>query len=315
MSPRASSATQGILHHIPPVSVFEPTTAATNTTTTTPPPNLLLWIGGLFDTYHNVEYPFTLASRLPTDWSLAQTSLSSAGIGWGTSSLDRDVAEISSIVSYFRRGGRSKVVLMGHSTGCQDSLHYLCSSSHTATTTKPPMAKVDGVILQAPVSDAEALVMEMGAEKLAMVNSLAQHFMSTGRGEDCLPQSEAAGIFGQCPVSARRWLSLSSPDGKGQDDYFSSYLSDERLKATFGKVDVPFLILEGEKDEFVPEHVDRKAMLARWIKVMKDNKCPVDAGSEELLAGATHNLNGDPDTVVDGLCERVIAFLQNGLSS
>lgn len=295
----SASATSGTLHHIPPVSAFEPTPTSPN------PSNLLIWIGGLFDTYHSVEYTYTLAKRLPSDWSLAQVNLSSAATGWGTSSLGRDVSELSKIIGYFRKTRKGKIVIMGHSTGCQDCMHYITSKDENGH-----REKVDGVVLQAPVSDAEAMAQAMPKERLEQANKLAEHWISTGREEDCLPQSLTSGIFSKCPVTARRWLSMSSPGGKGEDDYFSSYLSDERLRITFGKVNVPLLILMGEKDEYVPPQVDSKALVARWVDIMTESKSPVDNQSKELLGGATHNLNGDPAQVVDELQKRVTAFLK-----
>ena len=295
-----ASATAGTLHYIPPVSAFEPKAPSSA------PSNLLLWIGGLGDTLRSVQYPYALSAHLPPDWSLAQANLSSAALGWGTSSLSRDVAEIAQIVAYFRAQRTGKIVIMGHSTGCQDSLHYLCSNDEQGT-----RARVDGVVLQAPLSDREAIVQEMSKENYDRANSLAEEWINAGRGEDCLPLEVAASIFGPVPVSARRWLSLASPDKKGEDDYFSSDLPDERLRDTFGKITVPLLVLMGEKDQYIPPQVDSKAMVARWIKILKESDTPVDSQSGELLGGATHNLNGNPDEVVNELIRRVVAFLQS----
>ncbi|KAF1345945.1 hypothetical protein BDV97DRAFT_359429 [Delphinella strobiligena] len=297
--PLAPSATSGNLHHIPPINAFEPTPVHES------PSNLLIWIGGLTDTYHSVQYPYTLSKRLPNDWSLAQVNLSSAGSGWGTSSLGRDVDELSKIVAYFGEHRKGKIVIMGHSTGCQDCIHYLSSKDEQGT-----RAKVDGAILQAPVSDAEAIKQEVPKEQYEKANKLAKEWIDTGRGEDVLPQAHVSGIFGSCAITARRWLSLASPDGNGEDDYFSSYLSDEKLQSTFGRVKVPILVLMGEKDEYVPLHVDRKAMVGRWVKIMRENNSPVDGKSEELLGGASHNLNGNSEEVVDELINRVTTFLK-----
>lgn len=72
------------------------------------------------------SYPTTIASSLPPHWSIAEVLLSSSYRGWGTSSLAKDAKEIAECVEYFSklRPGK-KVVLMGHSTGCQDCLEYL----------------------------------------------------------------------------------------------------------------------------------------------------------------------------------------------
>jgi triacylglycerol esterase/lipase EstA (alpha/beta hydrolase family) len=154
--PQAPSSTPGVLHHVAPVSAFEITS-----TTSVSTPNLLLWIGGLTDTYHSVSYVYTLASALPSSWSLAQVNLSSAGSGWGIASLDQDVNELSSLIAHFRTQGKQKVVIMGHSTGCQDCLHYSASPDK-----RGDRANVDGTILQASVSDREAIAMDMPAQDL-----------------------------------------------------------------------------------------------------------------------------------------------------
>ena len=39
--------------------------------------------------------------------------------GWGYSSLVQDAEEISALAKYIRGIGREKIVLSGHSTGCQ----------------------------------------------------------------------------------------------------------------------------------------------------------------------------------------------------
>jgi len=296
--PQPPSSTPGILHHVHPVSAFEVTPSSAST----PTPNLLLWIGGLTDTYHSVSYVYTLAASLPSSWSLAQANLSSAGSGWGTSSLSQDVTEISSLVSHFRAQGKQKVVIMGHSTGCQDCLHYFASP----VSNWDHREIVDGSILQASVSDREAIAMDMDPSELSSTNATAKDWCINGKGEHILPLSLTASNFGRNPVSARRWVSLACKGG--EDDYFSSDLSDAQLQNTFGKVDKPLLILYGEEDEYVPKYVDRKALVNRWIPFVKGK---VDEQSKELLGGASHNLNGDDQEVVDELVKRVGKFLSS----
>ncbi|KAI4726865.1 DUF1749-domain-containing protein [Aureobasidium sp. EXF-10728] len=296
MIPQSPSATTGTLHHVAPVSAFEvePVSASCSST-----PNLLLWIGGLTDTYHSVSYVYTLASALPSSWSLAQVNLSSAGSGWGISSLSQDVNEISSLVSHFRNQGKKNIVLMGHSTGCQDCLHYFASEDK-----RGDRAVVDGVILQAPVSDREAIAMDMDTAALDAANEMAKSWCKEGKGEHILPLPITSSNFGRNPVTARRWVALACKGG--EDDYFSSDLGDHTLKGTFGKVDKPLLILYGEEDEYVPASVDRKALVNRWIPFVSGK---VDEQSKELLGRASHNLNGDDQEVVDELIKRVGKFL------
>lgn len=210
--------------------------------------------------------------------------------------------EISSLVSYFRSQGKQKVVIMGHSTGCQDCLHYFASEVHNSDHREI----VDGAILQASVSDREAIAMDMDPSELESTNTTAKDWCSNGKGEHILPLSLTASNFGHNPVSARRWVSLACVGG--EDDYFSSDLPDSTLEKTFGRVDKPLLILYGEEDEYVPKSVDRKALVNRWIPFVKGR---VDEQSRELLGGASHNLNGDDQEVVDELVKRVGRFLSS----
>lgn len=301
------SAIPGTLHHIPPVTAFEPTPRTARSAA----PNTLLWIGGLFDTYHTVHYPYALAESLPPNWALSAVNLTSAAHGWGTSSLDRDVAELAKVVEYFKTHRKgSKLVLMGHSTGCQDGMHYVGTA---AVQGFAGSKAVDGVILQAPVSDREALVRDVPAEVYERANKLAAEWVSDGRAEDCLPLAVTQHFFDMCPVSARRWLSLASPDGKGQDDYFSSDLDEDELRKRFGcfPSSTPLLILHGGSDEFVPEDLDQSALSRKWMKYVRDGGGVVDESSDKPVEGATHNLNSSPNHVVDELCRRVINFVQS----
>ena len=194
--------------------------------------------------------------------------------------------EIAQCVSHFRsQRPLGKVVLMGHSTGCQDVMHYLLSHGE-----KP---KIDGAVMQASVSDREAIVMLMDPVLLDRSVQIAQQYVALGREKDVLPDDLTNSIF-PGPISAKRWLSLVSPgpEHTGEDDYFSSDLDDERLKGTFGKLGAaktPMCILYGEKDPYVPDFVDRAALVERWCKLIAGGGGIVDEGSG-VVPGSSHNL-------------------------
>lgn len=85
--------------------------------------NAVIFVGGLTDGPHSVPYIRTVARTLEAcddlDYSLFEIRIRSSFIGFGTSSLFNDVEDISSLVTYLRSIDREKVVLFGHSTGCQ----------------------------------------------------------------------------------------------------------------------------------------------------------------------------------------------------
>jgi hypothetical protein len=198
---------------------------------------------------------------------------------------------------------------MGHSTGCQDVMEYLTGKGHETR------EKIDGGIIQAPASDREAICMSIDPEIYRESCEVAKSMIEAGNGEDILPSKLTKNI-GPAPVSARRWLSLASPNHDGDDDYFSSDLTDEQLLKSFGALPagVPLCILFSGSDEYVLKTIDKEALLQRWIGIAKQGKGLVDEVNSGVMEGATHNLAGDKGEVVEGLVKRVLGFV-NGLSA
>ncbi|KAI9875428.1 MAG: hypothetical protein M1830_008476 [Pleopsidium flavum] len=299
----APTSQQGILHHYSARLVaFEHT--RTTPTAASAPKDTLLFIAGLTDGLLTVPYSTLLAQALPPSYTLTQVLLSSSYLGWGTSSLGKDCAEIAQCVAYLKEkkpGG--KVVLMGHSTGCQDAMHYLVGPDAKA---RPP---IEGAIIQASVSDREAMVELLPVYEESV--KAAKDLVRAGQAEELLPFSVTGGFLGT-PICARRWLSLASPEKDGEDDYFSSDLEDEQLQNTFGRLPArsPLCILYSESDEYVPEFVDREAVVNRWMEFVRLGVGVVDEKHSGLLKDATHSLNGNPAEVVQDLIKRVVGFLQ-----
>jgi pimeloyl-ACP methyl ester carboxylesterase len=83
----------------------------------------LVFIGGLGDGPHTVDAIRIVAKGLEAHpglrCSLFESRMASSFNGFGTSSLANDVADVSSLVTYLRSIGKKKIILMGHSTGCQ----------------------------------------------------------------------------------------------------------------------------------------------------------------------------------------------------
>jgi hypothetical protein len=272
-----------------------------------PSKHILLWIGGLGDGLHTVSYPAALAHKLPSEWSLAQVVLRSSYNGWGTSSLQQDVKDLSQCVEHFRKTKPegSKIVCMGHSTGCQDLMEYLTGKG------RDERAVIDGAILQAPVSDREALEGAMEKGDIDKVLEFSKKWIDTGRGDDVLPHNVGGSFFGRTPVSAYRWYSLLSPGG--DDDYFSSDLSHEILKQSFGtiKKESPLLILYSGADQFVPSSIDRKALVQKWWSFVKEGGGIADEEHGGVVPDAHHNLEEDGEEILEDLCARVSGFLRN----
>ncbi len=170
---------------------------------------------------------------------------------------------------------------------------------------------IEGAIIQGPVSDREALVMLMEPDLYRSSCIAAQKMVDEGNGEEILPTRETKNAF-PAPCTARRWLSLASPDHDGDDDYFSSDLSDEQLMKTFGALPARTLlcILISGSDEYVPKSVDKVGLFERWMGIVKRGQGEVDKLHSGIIDGASHNLAKDGEEVVRVLVQRVLGFLE-----
>jgi hypothetical protein len=267
----------------------------------------------------------------PTQWSLFTINLTSSYQAWGLGHLDRDTTEIAQCIEYVNEykqakfGGGGKVVLMGHSTGSQDVLHYLYRSNpHTSLSSFDKDLQhmmrpaIDGAIMQAPVSDREAIhwVLEKGIggkaasdcraayEKLI---AIAQEEARNNRACDTLLPLDITSQLGypaSHPVSCRRFLSLVSPDSPNtpqEDDLFSSDISDEQLDKTFGMIHerallrYKLLVMPSGADQAVPDWIDKAELLARWQKAADRNGSAQiwDTENSGPIPNASHALSND----------------------
>ncbi|KAK6204634.1 uncharacterized protein RJT21DRAFT_132103 [Scheffersomyces amazonensis] len=299
----------GILHHYGPnKTAFEFTSNPQNLA-----PNVVIFIHGLSNGLLDVPYIPKLAesiSKSNSDWVLIQLLFKSSYQGWGTSSLKNDTKDISKLIKYLRSekgGNRKKVVLLGHSTGCQDTIEYLSKFSHEPNFDEE--TAIQAGILQAPVSDVEGLQV---SSKLSIpeFNKLVQEvyddYISQNKQNHVLPEKFRRIAFGT-PITAYRFYSLSHP--RGDDDYFSSYLTSDDYALSFGKIEKPLLVLYGSKDEFVPDYVNRQKLIDSW----KDATNPKYwSPLSKILQGATHDIGpGSDETAVDDFIETVLTFIKS----
>lgn len=314
----------------------------------TPKPHSILFVGGLGDGLATTSYLADLVTALEaTPWSLFSLNLTSSYQAWGLGHLDRDTDEIAQCLRYIKeyktsQAGSGLTVLMGHSTGSQDVLHYLSSANpHTKPSPFDPDLEhitrpaIDGAIMQAPVSDRECIfwVLEHGwlgktptetrkiyDEVVAIAKDKTSQQSSF---DDILPLSLTSqiGYSATTPLSARRFLSLVSPESPlapREDDMFSSDLGDEQLSKTFGLVRErellkgKLLVLSSGADQSVPSWVDKDALLARWRQVADGQGGPPfwDEQFSGVVPNASHALSNDDQAEPrKDLNRRVLGFL------
>lgn len=221
----------------------------------------LVFVPGLGDTLASCPYMARLATMLRRHrYSLVLPQMSSNLGGWGQCTLEGDAQEIATCIAHLRSTPDKKdgnVVLMGHSTGCQDSIAYLLSRQRA----KHPTTWINGAILQAPVSDRDSyehkksIASKAERERMSKDLTLATDLHRHNKGAQIMPKdTDAVAVPTKAndvdddgessednydigpgnsdtvldpAVSAHRHWSLYAK--RGDDDFFSSDLNDSEI--------------------------------------------------------------------------------------
>jgi hypothetical protein len=69
------------------------------------------------------------------------------------------------------------------------------------------------------------------------------------------------------------------------------------------------LILFSGSEENVSSSLDKEALVKKWTDVAKQAGASIDDTNGGVVPGASHNLNGNPDSVVHDLVQRVLGFV------
>jgi len=249
--------------------------------------SVVIFIGGLTDGLATVGYAPTLSKRLEANgWSMAQITLQSSYYQFGMHTLEDDVDDIEDAVEYLRnKRGKEKIVLFGHSTGCQDAMWYLTVHSDSR-------ANVNAAILQAPVSDYD-FISHATSPEIHRWAEEAKHITDTSITKDeWLPREASLSLenalgSGDTPYTAYRFASLFHP--RGDDDFFSESIPSQEL--AFKLSNKPMLFLLCNLDESYPPKLAsreaKKELLERWIQA-SDGK--IDKLST-IVEGANHTVD------------------------
>lgn len=273
-------------------------------------PHAIVFVPGLTDTFGTVPYLERLAQGVaPYGFSVVQLQLSSSLGGYGVCSLEGDAQEMALAVTWLREhSGKDKIILMGHSTGCQDAMAYVSCEGGSAA--RGPKAAIDGVILQAPVADREVWEHDAygsGQRKEDEIErlELATKLVKEGRGYQLLPRNvEPKSVFGpeqkgnvnsvnEPPMTAYRWWSLVAKGG--DDDYFSIDLETTKIRKIWqaagrglrGGSKGYVLALVGQEDEYIPQPMNTpEKIIQAWTNAITpgpDSRCYF-----EILPEANH---------------------------
>ena len=142
------------------------------------------------------------------------------------------------------------------------------------------------------------------------------YFENIETARNLVSQRKANEMMPRCafwaPITAQRFLDLQ--DVQGRDDFFSSDLTDEQLRERLSHVGDSavrkVLVQFSGKDEYVPQSVDKEAILERLCSAMNHGCLPV--ATPLYLKNANHNLSlaqGDGDTFVRNVAEKLSQVL------
>mmetsp|Transcript_1272 Transcript_1272/g.2703 ORF Transcript_1272/g.2703 Transcript_1272/m.2703 type:complete len:338 (-) Transcript_1272:179-1192(-) len=241
--------------------------------------NKCILLGGLSDGPIPTPYTKLLEEKCHSlGWSLVQPILSSSYLGFGHGSLSRDTDELARLMEYLVcHHSAERFALVGHSTGCQNSIHFLKCGRRDL------VDRLKVVALQAPVSDRESLTMTPGDHSTHLTH--AQSLLSQGKGEEMMPRNAF-----WAPITASRYLSLFNVNGS--DDFFSSDMTDEELYDRLGHVGnvggetgLRLLAAFSKKDEYVPTSVEKDVLLKRLVSAMNGFDEEDQNGGNETAAG------------------------------
>lgn len=175
------------------------------------------------------------------------------------------VDDIQGAVNFCKKQGFRKIILVGHSTGCQKVAYYLAKTKNQKQVTK--------VILLCPISDyADAITFNKRLVKKA--EAVARRLVKAGKKYQLLSPE----IWPQLH-DAQRFLSLFTPDSK--EEIFC-YATPSRQPTTLQKVAVPILLVFAERDEYL----DRPLLeIVRWFEAKLAGKNIVI----KIIEGASHS--------------------------
>ncbi|KAI9094874.1 hypothetical protein DFS34DRAFT_226425 [Phlyctochytrium arcticum] len=255
-------------------------------------PNCCILVGGLTDGLLSLPYAEQLSETLNgIRWSLVQPVLSSSYKGYGISSLAQDCEELDALIEFcIQQRNKKKVVIIGHSTGCQDAIWFMRNGKQRA--------HVAGIVLQAAASDVE-YANWTDPELLKKRLAIAAGLIADGRPDELMPREVES-----APISAYRFHSLYS--WNGDDDMFTSTMDNSRRQEIFQDVKCPILFFLSGKDEYVPKHLTAEKMGKLFLDARGDQ-----GQTDTLVVDAEGNHALAPSSSQKHFCDVVRKFIQN----
>ena len=186
------------------------------------------------------------------------------------------LADLDAAAAYARRRGHRKLVLVGHSTGCQKIAYWQAKRRHPA---------VAGLVLLAPADDYATTRRDFG-KRFEHKVAWAKRMVAAGKGD-----AQVAGLYER--FTAARFLSLADPRRAEANVFrYAGPLTQ------FRRVKCPVLAVFGDQEEFAA--IPPADMLA----ILRD-KTRSRRFEDWLIPGADHGFHGLESELAEAVCRWV----------
>ena len=182
------------------------------------------------------------------------------------------VDDIDGAVAWASQLSPERIILLGHSTGCNKSVYYLSKRSNSI---------VKGVILLAPMSDFADTFAFTEPKIYNRAVATAKKMVAMGKGEEFLPNN----VWGQT-LDAQRFLSLYTPESEEEIFGYASGKKPTRLQ----KIKVPLCVVLAENDKYADRPI---VQISEWFY---ETLCEQNA-LVKVVASAPHNFSGTENEV------------------
>lgn len=192
------------------------------------------------------------------------------------------IYDIEGAIDFCRKRGYKKIVLQGHSTGCQKITYYQAVKNDK---------RVSALILLAPADDINLARKKFG-KKLPIMIKIAKRLLKKKHPYQRLMPF---GIYGGL-ISAERFLSFA--DEKNAEAQLFDYI--EGKLSLFRKIRIPILAIFGSKEQY------RTMPVAKYLEMLR-NATKSKKFNSLKIKGANHSF-GKTERI---LVERILNWLEN----
>lgn len=241
---------------------------------------LAVFVHGMFSNFYRSELKQAFFDALPAA-GVAVLSINTRGADSATADerFSDSLADIDAALGLGRALGFRHFVLIGHSTGCQKSLHHLDRRCPT---------DVAGLVLLAPCDDYAIARRDLG-RRWALTVARARRLVAAGRGGQVIGPPAM-------PLTARRFLSLAIR--RRVEASLFDYGGPMRA---FRRLATPVFVVFGDREEYAVLPVE--AMLSRLAGLRPDGGV-----SAATIRGGDHSFHGREAATAQAVAQWVAAL-------